>query len=233
MFPDLFRDDVLRIESPRLWLRWPRFADAPALQAIAAVKEIAEMTATWPHPLPEGEALERIVRARTANAAGKAATLAITWKRQPGEIVGLLGAHATSDGAAVLGYLLAVEAQGRGVMSEAVKGLAAALFVYGGVQVLKASSRTINHASRRVLEKNGFRLIGSGPCKAVARGGAVPADNFELTRADWLATASQPPRGPVLPRPPNEPGAVQQARHFTFTSKASDNRAHRQQSDTA
>ena len=28
MFPDLTRDDVFRLETRRLWLRWPRAADA-------------------------------------------------------------------------------------------------------------------------------------------------------------------------------------------------------------
>ncbi len=28
MFPDLTRDDVFRIETKRLWLRWPRIQDA-------------------------------------------------------------------------------------------------------------------------------------------------------------------------------------------------------------
>ena len=32
MFPDYFRDDVFRLETQRLWLRWPTAADAPTIQ---------------------------------------------------------------------------------------------------------------------------------------------------------------------------------------------------------
>ena len=39
MFPDVFSDDVLRIETPRLWLRWPRASDAKAIAALAAEGE--------------------------------------------------------------------------------------------------------------------------------------------------------------------------------------------------
>ena len=31
MFPDLARDDVFRLETARLWLRWPRASDAAAI----------------------------------------------------------------------------------------------------------------------------------------------------------------------------------------------------------
>jgi hypothetical protein len=36
MFPDLARDDVFRLETPRLWLRWPRICDAAAIHNFAA-----------------------------------------------------------------------------------------------------------------------------------------------------------------------------------------------------
>ena len=28
MFPEITRDDIFRLETERLWLRWPRAADA-------------------------------------------------------------------------------------------------------------------------------------------------------------------------------------------------------------
>ena len=54
MFPDLTRDDVFRIETKRLWLRWPRVQDAAAIERLAGDKEVAEMTANIPHPFPTG-----------------------------------------------------------------------------------------------------------------------------------------------------------------------------------
>ena len=48
MFPDLTRDDVFRLETRRLWLRWPRQADAQAIVRLAGEKSVAEMTARLP-----------------------------------------------------------------------------------------------------------------------------------------------------------------------------------------
>ena len=46
MFPELTRDDVFRLETRRLWLRWPRMADATAILKLAGEKAVAEMTAS-------------------------------------------------------------------------------------------------------------------------------------------------------------------------------------------
>jgi hypothetical protein len=52
MFPDLTRDDVFRLETRSLWLRWPRIADAAAIARQAGEKAVAEMTANIPHTYP-------------------------------------------------------------------------------------------------------------------------------------------------------------------------------------
>ena len=56
MFPDLTRDDIFRLETERLWLRWPRASDAAAITAFASLPEVAQMTDAIPHPYPAGEA---------------------------------------------------------------------------------------------------------------------------------------------------------------------------------
>ena len=72
MFPDLARDDVFRLETPRLWLRWPRAADAPAFVGLAGDDEVADMTARIPHPYRPQDAPEDFVSARAGNAQGPA-----------------------------------------------------------------------------------------------------------------------------------------------------------------
>ena len=52
MFPDLARDDVFRLETPRLWLRWPRICDAAAIHKFCSQWEVARYTARIPHPYP-------------------------------------------------------------------------------------------------------------------------------------------------------------------------------------
>jgi RimJ/RimL family protein N-acetyltransferase len=189
MLPDLFRDEVFRIETQRLWLRWPRLADAVALQRAASVKEVAEMTASWPHPLPEGEAARRIARLRQSNADGKSLVLAMAEKREPDSLIGMLGVHVAPEADHLgLGYLLDRAFHGRGLMAEAVSGLVAAVFTYSGCRRIRAASRIINPASARVLDKCGFAPLGPGLQEAAARGGAVEVENFELGRADWRRT---------------------------------------------
>ena len=68
--PELFRDDVFRIEPRRLWLRWLAPGDATRLHEIAASETAARGTGAVPHPLLAGDAVERIGSARAANAAG-------------------------------------------------------------------------------------------------------------------------------------------------------------------
>ncbi len=55
MFPDLARDDVFRLETTRLWLRWPRVADAAAIERYSSRWEVARCTARIPHPYPPGD----------------------------------------------------------------------------------------------------------------------------------------------------------------------------------
>ena len=45
MFPDMARDDVFRLETPRLWLRWPRICDAAAIHKFCSRWEVAHYTA--------------------------------------------------------------------------------------------------------------------------------------------------------------------------------------------
>ena len=93
MFPELTRDDVFRLETRRLWLRWPRMADANAILRQAGEKAVAEMTASIPHPYPR-EAVDPFVFAmRKGNALGEHLVLALTPRARPNELIGMIGAH--------------------------------------------------------------------------------------------------------------------------------------------
>ncbi len=91
MFPDLTRDDVFRIETKRLWLRWPRIQDAAAIERLAGVKAVAEMTGTVPHPYPKGEAERFVFAARKGNATGASLQLAIAPRFKPDQCLGIIG----------------------------------------------------------------------------------------------------------------------------------------------
>ncbi len=185
-FSDLFTDDALRLETRRLWLRWPMLQDAIRLHDVAAMEAVARPTATWPHPLPEGEAMLRIERARTGNAAGDSLVLALTLKANPNVLIGLIGAGADETvGSASVGYLLGVEHQGRGLMTEALRAIANAVFNYTALGKLRGASGLTNAASRRVMEKAGFSRVGQVLHAAPARGQPFACDELELTREEW------------------------------------------------
>ena len=194
LFPDLFRDDVYHLETARLWLRWPRAADAGQLGRFAGLAAVAEMTASWPHPLPAGEADRRILRARQANAEGTAIVLAIARKREPARMIGMAGLHIeqreSRDQQHVLGlgYMLDPAFHSHGLMTEAVRALTGVGFRFMPVQSIVASSLPINPASRRVLEKCGFAHTGDSMHGAPARGGPQSCHDFELTRGRWMMT---------------------------------------------
>lgn len=187
MFCELTRDDVFRLETRRLWLRWPTLDDADELQAIAADRDVALMTATWPHPMPDGEAARRIVQMRRTNTEARTLVLALTLKSAPDRIIGCAGAHEIEAGSLDFGYFLAPAFWNRGFMTETISALAEASFLYSDAKLVRAGCWSHNVGSRRVLEKCGFSSIGVRPCKAPARDGETPAEHFELARRDWRA----------------------------------------------
>lgn len=207
MFPEITRDDVFRLETRRLWLRWPDPADAEALTAIAGRKEVAEMTARVPHPYPKGEAASRIDDWRSRNTAGQCLLLVMTLKGDDRRAIGTIGVDPTSSGTS-LGYLLAPEHAGQGLVTEAAQAMVDATFVLTAVPDIEASVRVINPASRRVLERCGFRYEGTLLQDFPARGGMISCDRFRLDRKTWVSlkqwrmpqlTGRRPSAVPVVP----------------------------------
>ena len=64
---------------------------------------------------------------------------------------------------ASLGYWVSQEVTGRGVATAAVGHVIAECFAQHGLHRLEASTLTDNHASQKVLRRNGFTLIGRAP----------------------------------------------------------------------
>ncbi|HVL70284.1 MAG TPA: GNAT family N-acetyltransferase [Beijerinckiaceae bacterium] len=184
MFPDLTRDDVFRLETRRLWLRWPRHADSQAMVRLAGEKAVAEMTAHVPHPYPPEEAARFVLAARKANAEGRGLDLAVTPKRNPNGLLGMVGIREGEDGPH-LGYWIGSPSWGQGFATEAARALIDAFFAYTEGTELTATARVINPGSRRVLEKCGFAYQGSGLQAFPTRGGVFPVDRFRLDRRAW------------------------------------------------
>ena len=204
MFPDIARDDVFRLETKRLWLRWPRVADAKAIERYSSRWEVARMTSRIPHPYPSGEAERFIFTAREANALGRDLILVIAPIRGKRDPVGMLSLEGRRQGRLTLGYALAPEVWGKGLATEAAAAAIDAGFALTDAVEMLATAHVENAASRRVLEKCGFVHGGTGLEGAPARGGMVPCDRFHLERAAWTNRRAPPP-GAV---PPHEPPRV-------------------------
>lgn len=186
MFPDLTRDDVFRLETRRLWLRWPRLADAQAIVRLAGEKAVADMTARIPHPYPPEQAERFVFEARRSNADGAGLQLAITPKGKPNSLIGMVGIGPDPEtGKPNLGYWLGMPSWGQGYATEAARALIDAFFSYGEGDEITACARVINPASRRVLEKCGFAYQGAGLSELPARCGLYPVDHFRLDRRTW------------------------------------------------
>ena len=182
MFPDLLRDDVFRLETRRLWLRWPRAADAALIARLAGERDVAEMTANIPHPYPPGAAAELVLKARAANADGGALVLALAPKARPTELIGVISLHRRGEEPPNLGYWLGKPFWSQGLMSEAAQSFVDVVFSLTDLADLHACARQDNAASQRVLVKCGFRPVGPGIERAPARGGSVPVERFLLSR---------------------------------------------------
>ena len=162
MFPDIARDDVFRLETKRLWLRWPRVADAKAIERYSSRLEVAKMTARIPHPYPPGEAERFIFTAREANAVGRDLILVIAPIRGKRDPIGMISLESRLQGRLTLGYALAPEVWGKGLATEAALAAIDAGFSLTSAVEMLATAHIENPASRRVLEKCGFIHSGSG-----------------------------------------------------------------------
>ncbi|MGL4811464.1 MAG: GNAT family N-acetyltransferase, partial [Beijerinckiaceae bacterium] len=153
-----------------------------------------------PHPYPEGEAERAVFEQRKANALGEHLVMAITLKSKPNQLIGIIGLHpkaaaepsaqrtlrpGEAGARAELGYWLGTDHWGKGLVTEAARAMIDAAFSLTAVSAVHAGVRVINPASRRVLEKCGFRHDGTALKTMPARGGAYPRDEFSLSRRDW------------------------------------------------
>ncbi len=183
MFPDLLRDDVFRLETRRLWLRWPRAADAALIASLEGEQDMAEMTAYRPHPYPPGAAAEFVLKARADNMGGDALVLALAPKARPGDIIGAIALRRSGEQNATLDFWLGKPFWSQGYVSEAVRALTNMAFSFTDLAEIHASLRQDHAAARRALEACGFHAAGPGVETAPARGGMIPIERFALSRS--------------------------------------------------
>lgn len=122
---------------------------------------IHETTEAIPYPYTHEHASQWIQRQTDiARQFGKTHLLAI--RNSNTELIGSIGVGKIDDQSYVaeLGYWLAPEYWGQGIMTEAVKSFVR--YAFADLNLLRLWTRVFefNRGSRRVLEKNGFQLEG-------------------------------------------------------------------------
>ena len=199
MYPDITRDEVFMIGTPRLWLRWPQFTDARLLAALSGDERVATMIASWPVGASEAYARERIAEYRAGNAAGSSLVLTMAKRSNWQQPIGLIGIKLKYDDRGrhgVVSYHLAPEEWERGYASEALKGLIDMTRLLTRIPRLTASVLPENPASAEVLRKNGFAFAGSGRLDTAHRGN-VEVDHYER---DLRAIGYDADGFPITPR---------------------------------
>jgi RimJ/RimL family protein N-acetyltransferase len=148
--------------------RWSIDAGRVTLQPVTrriaqAVLDGGPITATF----EEGARHDRIPGAMGAAIrdidSGAAAVLPTVWlvvRRADRRIIGDIGTHGPPgrEGCVEIGYALAPSAQGQGIGTAAVAALVSRLAAMPGIRRLTAVTGADNTASRRLLERLGFRL---------------------------------------------------------------------------
>lgn len=176
------------IRTRRLILRPLRLGDTTRLQCLANDWAVASMVAAIPHPYEIAHALDFIIRIAPEAIDCGDALFAIAWQDEPDALIGCIGCHHKGeDGFPDLGYWLGRPYWGQGVMSEAVEAMVGHLFSIWRVNALSAGYFNENAASKRVLNKMGFRDLGPKMYPCLARGAPVEGRIMRLSRAKWLA----------------------------------------------
>jgi RimJ/RimL family protein N-acetyltransferase len=182
MFPEITHDDVFRLETERLWLRWPRLADAAAFVALLNDPEVTRYT-TLPSPYRSTDAENFIRFAREANAAGESLYLALAPKRDPNSPIGVISAEgAQSRGASRLGFWLGRPHWGQGLMSEAASAFVDLVFKITSLERIVSSATPDNAASLRLQDRLGFVRTGRAAIDAPHAGGSLEVIATELKR---------------------------------------------------
>ncbi len=181
MFPEITHDDVFRLETERLWLRWPRLTDAQAFVALINDPEVTRHT-TLPRPYRSQDAEDFIRFARADNAAGESLYLVLAPKRDPNTPIGVISSEgAQSRGESRLGFWLGRAYWGQGLMSEAASAFVDLVFKITSLERIVSAAAPDNIASLRLQERLGFARTGRAVIDA-ANGGSLEVIATELKR---------------------------------------------------
>ncbi len=144
------------IKGERISLRRFRKADAEDIRAILKDKDFHRLVGI-PHPYTLRDALAFIIRAHRGRMRGTDLIYAIT-EKSTDKIIGRIGLHGLKSvhNRAEMGYWLAKEFWGQGIIGEAIRMMLRIGFKDLKLRRIHAYTFDYNRASIRTLEKSGF-----------------------------------------------------------------------------
>ena len=164
-------------------LRTWRLSDAKDLAAALNHRSVLNnLRDGLPFPYTEQDAKEYIIATLSANEDDTFA-YAITLDDR---VIGSIGAFRQGNihrQTAELGYYLAKEYWGRGIMTDAIRQLCGHIFETTDILRIYADPFSYNDGSRRALEKAGFTREGTMKGSAVKNGKVVDMTLYSLTRS--------------------------------------------------
>jgi len=177
--------EIVRVElqTPRLILRPLELADAEATQRLFPHWEIVRYLANavpWPYPEDGALAFYRD-SALPGMARGDEWHWGLRLKGGPDHLIGAVSLMRTGD--TNRGFWMGLPWQGLGLMGEAVDAVTGYWFDVLGMPVLRTLKAAANIASKRISEKGGMRLVGTGDHDYVS--GRLPTEFWEITAGEW------------------------------------------------
>lgn len=182
-----------RVVTDRLVLRPPRTTDVPELRR--AMRANYEHLRPWSVAPVPGEDLSSlasvsrtILRNRREWKRGQSFVLMVCPRENDDRIIGRIALGGVLLGAfqnAYLGYWIDVEHQGRGLMTEAVRGTTMFAFQTARLHRVQAAVMPRNASSQRVLEKVGYRREGTALRYLCIAGSWEDHVVFAMTTEEW------------------------------------------------
>lgn len=176
------------LRTARLILRPPELTDEDAVFAGMSDWEVARMLARPPWPYLRENAAQwlRMVTENTPSEDKVVFMLAL--KTTPAAAIGAAGVERRHPGEDFqLGFWLAREHWGKGLMTEAAAEVVRFGFQTLGLKRIESGCLSDNPASGRVHLKLGFKTLGRSMIQCVPRGAEAEHIDLLLERADWEA----------------------------------------------
>jgi ribosomal-protein-alanine N-acetyltransferase len=178
----------LVLATARLRLRPLEDRDVDDLWPLVSDPDLPRLM-TWAAHTDRGQTLAHIASTRDALARGTGATWAI---EADGRVVGTIALidirfayAALRVDRAELGYWIAPALRGAGLVTEAAQAVVRCGFEAIGLHKIQVRCVEENAASRRVIEKLGFRMVGRHEDDVWRDGRWWTMLGYELTAAEW------------------------------------------------